>query len=100
MSLTRSDVERIARLAQISLSDQETDATLQQMQGIFELIGKMQAVDTTDVEPLATPLAAIHEVTLRLREDLVTEADQRDRLVALAPATADGLFLVPQVIEQ
>jgi aspartyl-tRNA(Asn)/glutamyl-tRNA(Gln) amidotransferase subunit C len=100
MSLTRADVERIARLAQIDLSNEEIEATLGQMQSIFELIGKMQAVNTEGIEPLATPLAAISEVTLRLREDAVTEIDQHERLLALAPASADGLFLVPQVIEQ
>jgi aspartyl-tRNA(Asn)/glutamyl-tRNA(Gln) amidotransferase subunit C len=99
MSLTRADVERIASLARIELSSEETDATLVQMQNIFEVIGKMQAVDTSGVEPLATPLAAISEVTLRLREDLVTETDQHEKLLALAPASEDGLFLVPRVIE-
>ena len=99
MSLTRLDVERIARLSRIALSEEETDATLLQLQDIFAMIEKMQAIDTHDIAPLSTPLAAIDEVTLRLREDAVTESDQRDVLLALAPATADGLFLVPKVIE-
>lgn len=99
MSLTRTDVERIARLSCIALSEDETDATLKQLQDIFAMIEKMQAIDTHDLAPLSTPLAAIGEVTLRLRDDAVTEPDQRDALMALAPATADGLFLVPKVIE-
>ena len=99
MPLTRHDVERIALLSRIALSDQETDATLKQLQDIFAMIEKMQAIDTHDLAPLATPLAAINEVTLRLRDDVVTEPNQRDALLALAPATADGLFLVPQVLE-
>ncbi len=99
MSLSRDDVERIARLSRIALSPAETDATLKQLQDIFAMIEKMQAINTHDLEPLSTPLAAISEVTLRLRDDAVTEHDQRDLLLALAPATADGLFLVPKVIE-
>jgi aspartyl-tRNA(Asn)/glutamyl-tRNA(Gln) amidotransferase subunit C len=99
MSLLRKDVEHIARLARIALTDRETDATLLQLQSIFTLIEKMQAIDTHDMEPLTTPLAAIGEVTLRLRDDVVTEPDRRDALLALAPATQDGLFLVPRVIE-
>ncbi len=99
MSLTRLDVANIANLARIELSESETDATLGQLQDIFVLIEKMQAVDTTGVLPLTTPLAAIHDVTLRMREDEVTEIDQRAELMALAPAAEDGLYLVPRVVE-
>jgi aspartyl-tRNA(Asn)/glutamyl-tRNA(Gln) amidotransferase subunit C len=99
MSLTRLDVAKIASLARIELSESETDATLLQLQDIFGLIEKMQAVDTKGVAPLTTPLAAIDDVTLRMREDRVTEIDQRDELMALAPASEDGLYLVPRVVE-
>lgn len=99
MSLTRLDVANIANLARIELSESETDATLLQLQDIFVLIEKMQAIDTTGVMPLTTPLAAINEVTLRMRDDQVTEIDRRAELMALAPATEDGLYLVPRVVE-
>ena len=99
MSLTRLDVAKIANLARIELSESETDATLLQLQDIFVLIEKMQAVNTSGIAPLTTPLAAIDEVTLRMREDRVTEIDQRDELMALAPASEDGLYLVPRVVE-
>jgi aspartyl-tRNA(Asn)/glutamyl-tRNA(Gln) amidotransferase subunit C len=59
----------------------------------------MSAVDTSSVEPLYTPLSAIREVALRLREDVVTEADEREANQRSAPAMEDGLFLVPKVIE-
>jgi aspartyl-tRNA(Asn)/glutamyl-tRNA(Gln) amidotransferase subunit C len=59
----------------------------------------MRAVDTSGVEPLYTPLAAVQDVGLRLRDDEVTEADQRERNQRSAPEVQDGLFLVPRVIE-
>jgi aspartyl-tRNA(Asn)/glutamyl-tRNA(Gln) amidotransferase subunit C len=59
----------------------------------------MSAVDTTGVEPLYTPLSAVQDVVLRLREDQVTETDQRSLNQASAPAVEGGLFLVPRVIE-
>jgi len=99
MSLSLSDVNHIARLARIELSAPEALATLSQLNDIFALIEKMQAVATDGVLPLATPLAAIQDVALRLRADVVTEVDQRVRFQAQAPATQDGLYLVPRVIE-
>ncbi len=99
MSLSRQDVERIARLARIELSASETDATLTQLQSIFTLIEKMQAVDTSKVEALTTPLSAITEFTLRLREDVITETDQRETFMDIAPLQRDGLYLVPRVVE-
>ncbi len=99
MSLTRTDVAQIASLARIELSEAEAEATLAQLVDIFALIEKMQAVDTADVAPLTTPLAAISDITLRMREDRVTESDQRDALMGIAPAHADGLYLVPRVVE-
>jgi aspartyl-tRNA(Asn)/glutamyl-tRNA(Gln) amidotransferase subunit C len=99
MSLSESDVTRIARLARIELSPEETVATLAQLNGIFTLIEQMKSLDTSAVEPLATPLAAAREVTLRLRDDAVTESDRRDDFQACAPALAEGLYLVPRVLD-
>ena len=99
MSLTPEDVSRIAHLARLELSAAESAALLGQLNGFFRIVEQMSAVDTRGVEPLYTPLSALHEVALRLREDRVTETDERSANQASAPAVEDGLFLVPRVIE-
>ena len=99
MSLTHLDVIRIAHLARLELSAPEQAAMLTQLNGFFSIVEQMSAVDTTGVEPLFTPLSAVQDVHLRLREDLVTEPDQRAANQRTAPAVEDGLFLVPKVIE-
>ncbi|TXR53956.1 Asp-tRNA(Asn)/Glu-tRNA(Gln) amidotransferase subunit GatC [Reinekea thalattae] len=95
MSLDRSQVESVAKLARLKISEADMPDYLNSLNSILELVDKMQAVDTTDVEPLANPLDAVQ----RLRADVVTETNQREALQANAPATEDGLFLVPKVIE-
>ena len=95
MALERSDVEKIAHLARLGLSESEIPQTTETLNNILGLIDAMQAVDTTGVEPLAHPL----EATQRLRADVVTEQNQRDAYQAIAPAVENGLFLVPKVIE-
>ncbi len=72
---------------------------LTQINGFFDLVGQMRAVDTTGVEPLAHPMATIQDVVLRLREDLVSEPNNREANQRNAPAVENGLFLVPKVIE-
>jgi len=104
MSLTLSDVTRIAHLAQLEMSAEQANATLGQLNGIFALAEQMQAVDTNGVEPLSHPLAAHMEalaqpIALRLRDDIATETNHREEYQAVAPKTQDGLYLVPQVIE-
>jgi aspartyl-tRNA(Asn)/glutamyl-tRNA(Gln) amidotransferase subunit C len=99
MALELSDVKRIAHLARIEISDDEAGQTLGQLNHFFSLVEQMQAVDTADVAPLAHPLSAVREMTQRLRDDAVTEADRREDYQRPAPATADGLYLVPKVIE-
>ena len=95
MSLSNDQVGHIARLARIALSDTELDATRAKLNGIFELIEQMQAVDTSGVEPMSHP----QELATRLRPDLVTEADRREAFQKVAPQTEAGLYLVPKVIE-
>ncbi len=95
MSLDRSDVESIAQLARLKIDDAEVPAYTQTLSNILDLVDKMQAVDTTDVEPLANPLDA----TQRLRADVVSEENQREQLQKVAPKAEQGLFLVPKVIE-
>lgn len=95
MALERSDVEKIAHLARLGLTESEIPQTTVTLNNILGLIDAMQAVDTTGIEPLAHPL----EATQRLRADTVTEQNQRDAYQAVAPAVENGLFLVPKVIE-
>ena len=99
MALTPKDVSRIAHLARLELGDAEARAMLEQINGFFRIVEQMSAVDTSGVEPLYTPLSALHEVSLRLRDDQVSETDQRSANQKSAPAVEDGLFLVPRVIE-
>ena len=99
MALTPQDVGRIAHLARLELSPDEAPAMLAQLKGFFKIVGQMSAVDTAGVEPLYTPLSAIQAVSLRLRDDLVTETNQREAIQRSAPLVEDGLFLVPKVIE-
>jgi aspartyl-tRNA(Asn)/glutamyl-tRNA(Gln) amidotransferase subunit C len=99
MSLTSSDIERLANLAQLELQPPERARMLTQINGFFEIVGQMRAVDTTGIEPLAHPFATIAEVTLRLCEDRVSEPDDRSANQRNAPALEDGLFLVPKVLE-
>jgi aspartyl-tRNA(Asn)/glutamyl-tRNA(Gln) amidotransferase subunit C len=95
MSLTHQDVVRIAKLARINVSDEEIVAVGNQLNNIFGLIEKMQAVNTDGIEPMAHP----QDVSLRLREDIVTQTNQREAFQAIAPQVEKGLFLVPKVIE-
>lgn len=99
MALTAEDVSRIAHLARLDLSPSEEAAMLPQLNGFFDIVERMRAVDTSGVEPLYTPLSAVQSVALRLRDDVVTETDQREANQRSAPAVEDGLFLVPRVIE-
>jgi len=95
MSLDRSDVERIAHLARLQIDENDIPSYTENLSSILNLIDQMQQTDTSGVEPLANPLDAV----LRLREDLVSEGNQREQLQAVAPAVEAGLFLVPKVIE-
>lgn len=99
MALTPQDVSRIAHLARLELSAAEEARMLEQLNGFFGIVEKMGAVDTSGVEPLYTPLSAVQQVQLRLRDDAVSEPDQRSDNQKSAPAVEDGLFLVPRVIE-
>ncbi|MEQ8955189.1 MAG: Asp-tRNA(Asn)/Glu-tRNA(Gln) amidotransferase subunit GatC [Gammaproteobacteria bacterium] len=95
MALDKSEVEKIAYLARLRITDSEADEVAGRITAILALIDQMQSVNTDSVEPLAHPVDAVQ----RLRADEVTESNQRDALQTLAPATEDGLYLVPKVIE-
>lgn len=95
MQLSIEDVGRVAQLARIAVTDAEREALREQLRNIFALIEEMQAVDTGGIEPMSHA----QDVMLRLREDAVTETDQREALQAVAPRVERGLYLVPKVIE-
>jgi aspartyl-tRNA(Asn)/glutamyl-tRNA(Gln) amidotransferase subunit C len=99
MSLSTQDIARIAHLARLSLSESEAAMMHTQINGFFSLVEQMNAVDTTGVEPLHQPLSAIEEVSLRLREDTPKSTDVRADAQRNSPAVAEGLFLVPRVVE-
>jgi aspartyl-tRNA(Asn)/glutamyl-tRNA(Gln) amidotransferase subunit C len=100
MSLELSDVHRLSILAQLELTPEQADQTLAKLNGIFALVEQMRAVDTTGIEPLSHPIAALRpELGLRLRDDVVTEPERREDYQRSAPAVRDGLYLVPKVIE-
>lgn len=95
MPLSLEEVQRIAELARIGISDAEARGVQVQLNGIFELIGRMQRVSTEGIEPMTHPQAS----ALRLRDDAVTDPDERERFLILAPQQERGLYLVPKVIE-
>lgn len=100
MSLTLNDIARLSKLAQLDLNDEQADDALDKLNSIFALVEQMRAVDTSGVAPLSHPIAAWKDdVALRLREDKVTESNRRDDYQKPAPATQDGLYLVPKVID-
>jgi len=99
MSLNSQDISRIAHLARLELRPDESERMLTQINGFFDIVEKMRAVDTTGIEPLTHPVAAVQQVALRLRQDAASETNQREENQRSAPAVERGLFLVPKVIE-
>jgi len=111
MSLTPQDIKRLAQLSRLQFEPEAADRLLGQLNGFFDIVEQMRAVDTTGVVPMAHPVDAMHGlsqavadtnehgITLRLREDVVSEANQREANQRSAPAVERGLFLVPKVIE-
>ncbi len=95
MALTPQDVSRIAQLARLELSPDEAPDMLAKLNGFFRIVEQMSAVDTSGVEPMSHG----QDLILRLREDAVTEADQRTLFQSVAPQVEAGLYLVPKVIE-
>jgi aspartyl-tRNA(Asn)/glutamyl-tRNA(Gln) amidotransferase subunit C len=99
MALSSQDIARIAHLARLALTPEESERMQAQINGFFDIVEKMRAVDTTGVEPLPHPVAAVQDVALRLREDVATEEIDREANQRSAPAVERGLYLVPKVIE-
>lgn len=99
MSLTSSDIARIANLARLELQPAQGERMQHQLNSFFDIVEQMRAVDTTGIEPLAHPVAAIGEIALRLRDDVASEPNNREANQRSAPEVQNGLFLVPKVIE-
>jgi len=95
MTMKSGDVERIAHLARLAVDEDDIPLYARNLSDILDLVTQMNAVDTTQVEPMAHPL----DQAQRLRPDEVTEVDQREKFQAIAPRVEDGLYLVPKVIE-
>ncbi|MCO6427773.1 Asp-tRNA(Asn)/Glu-tRNA(Gln) amidotransferase subunit GatC [Nitrosomonas communis] len=95
MTLSLDDVKRVANLARIEISEDEAQQVLMQLSGIFDLIEQMQAIETSNIEPMSHA----QDMIQRLREDVVTESDQHMLFQAIAPQVEAGLYLVPKVIE-
>jgi len=95
VTISREDIEKVAVLARIRLDEEQIPELENDLGNILSLVDQLSAADTDNVEPLAHPLDAVQ----RLRADEVTETNQREAFQAIAPATEDGLYLVPRVIE-
>lgn len=95
MSIEIADIEKVAKLARIRIDAGDLPELTKRLGNILAMVDKLQAVDTSGVAPMSNPFDAEQ----RLRVDAVTETDQRDALLAIAPKTEQGLFLVPKVIE-
>jgi aspartyl-tRNA(Asn)/glutamyl-tRNA(Gln) amidotransferase subunit C len=95
VTISREDIEKVAVLARIRVDDEQVSALETDLGNILDLVDQLSAADTDAIEPMAHPLDAVQ----RLRPDQVTETDQRAAFQAIAPATENGLYLVPRVIE-
>ena len=99
MLLTPEDIRRLSLLVRINIAPADAPHIQAQLNGIFNMVEQLQAVDTKNIEPLCHPIAAIEGMTLRLRDDVVTETDHREANMQNAPQQENGLFLVPKVLE-
>ena len=95
MSIERQEIEKLATLARIAIDDSTINEVSERLSSVLTLVDQLQAADTTGVPAMSHPMQAIQ----RLREDEVTELNQREALQTVAPDTENGLFLVPKVIE-
>ena len=96
MALTREQIESIAHLARLSLSETETPVYQASLSSIFDLVGELNRIDTQGVSPMAHPMPGLSQ---RLRADEISEADRHELYQENAPQTAASLYLVPKVIE-
>ena len=95
MSLSTEEIKKISLLARLAISDEEAQQYSESLSEIFDLVAQMNAVDTSGIEPMAHP----QDISQRLREDVVTASNEREKFQSIAPSTEKGLYLIPQVIE-
>ncbi|MCB1854998.1 MAG: Asp-tRNA(Asn)/Glu-tRNA(Gln) amidotransferase subunit GatC [Pseudomonadales bacterium] len=95
MAIEQDEIEKIAALARIRIEPAQVGQVTRRITEILRMVDQLQAVDTSDIEPMANPLDA----TALLRADEVTEVNRREAFQAIAPAVENGLYLVPKVIE-
>ncbi len=95
MNIERQEIEKLATLARIAIDESTITEVTERLGSVLELVDQLQAADTSGVEAISHPMQG----TQRLREDEVTELNQREALQAIAPDTEEGLLLVPKVIE-
>jgi aspartyl-tRNA(Asn)/glutamyl-tRNA(Gln) amidotransferase subunit C len=95
MAIEQDEIEKIAELSRIRIGAEQIGQVTQRIAAILHMVDQLQAVDTSEVEPMANPLDA----TQPLRTDQVTESNHREEFQAIAPAVEQGLYLVPRVIE-
>jgi aspartyl-tRNA(Asn)/glutamyl-tRNA(Gln) amidotransferase subunit C len=95
MAIESSDIAKLAKLARIEINDADARETASRISDVLALVDQLQAINTDGVLPMAHPLDAVQ----KLRPDVISETNQRDAFQAIAPATQDGLYLVPKVIE-
>jgi aspartyl-tRNA(Asn)/glutamyl-tRNA(Gln) amidotransferase subunit C len=95
MAVDRSDIEKLAVLARIEMTDEAADKVASSISDVLTLVDQLQAADTDGIAPMAHPMDAVQ----RLRADTVSESNQREKFQAIAPATENGLYLVPKVID-
>lgn len=94
MSIEKQTIENLASLARIAIDDKQIDEVSQRLQSVLKLVDQLQAADTSSLAGNKQS-----QQIQRLRDDEVTETDQRNELQAIAPETEEGLFLVPKVID-
>ena len=95
MSVTPEDIEKVALLARLSISESELPEVTERFSKVLDLVDELNTINTDGVVPMSNP----HDMEQRLRADSVTRTNERDALMATAPAQQDGYFLVPKVID-
>jgi aspartyl-tRNA(Asn)/glutamyl-tRNA(Gln) amidotransferase subunit C len=100
MKITREEVLRVAELAHLDLSEAEVAKYQLQLDSILEYIAKLNAVDTSKVEPMAQVLAESKDVNPAMRDDVVVQCDVAKDVLKQAPDAEGAYFRVPKVIER
>jgi aspartyl-tRNA(Asn)/glutamyl-tRNA(Gln) amidotransferase subunit C len=95
MSVDLATVKRVARLARLAVSEEEAQKMMGELNGILGFVEQLSEVNVKDVEPMTS----VTPMVMRKRDDVVTDGDKADDIVANAPATTENFFMVPKVVE-